>query len=155
VDGHIFQINLSEDGVPKRAARSAEVTSLGLVGDSPRHPGIHGGPQRAVCLYSLERILDLQSETHPIFPGSIGENLTVVGLDWGQITPGRRLRLGETVQLEITSYTSPCKTIIDSFLEGDIERVSEKKNPGWSRVYACVLQGGIIQCGDPVRIEQI
>jgi MOSC domain-containing protein YiiM len=153
VDGHIFQINLSEDGVPKRAARSAEVTSLGLVGDSPRHPGIHGGPLRAVCLYSLERILVLQSETHPIFPGSIGENLTVEGLDWGQITPGRRLRLGETVQLEITSYTSPCKTIIDSFREGDIERVSEMKNPGWSRVYARVLQGGIIQCGDQVRIE--
>ena len=152
-DGRIFQINLSENGVPKRAARSAEVASLGLAGDSQRHPGIHGGPLRAVCLYSLERILELQSEGHPIFPGSIGENLTLVGLDWRKISPGSRLRLGRTVQLEITSFTNPCKTIIDSFIEGDIERVSEKTNPGWSRVYARVLQGGIIQCGDPVKIE--
>ncbi len=80
--GSVFQINLSDDGVPKRAVRCAELTTFGLVGDSQRHPDIHGGPNRAVCLYSLEQILNLQSEGNPIFPGSIGENLTLAGLDW-------------------------------------------------------------------------
>ena len=153
--GHIFQINLSMDGVPKRAVRSADVTNLGLVGDSPRHLDIHGGPDRAVCLYSLERILALQTEGHPIFPGSIGENLTLVGLDWGCIAPEIKLRLGADVLLQITKYTNPCNTITESFIEGDVEKVSETRNPGWSRVYARVLQTGTIRVGDPVKIEQV
>ena len=151
--GSIFQINVSDDGVPKHAVRSAELTTFGLVGDSQRHQDIHGGPNRAVCLYSLEQILILQSEGNPIFPGSIGENLTLAGLEWSQIVPGKKLRLGESVLLEITNYTSPCNTIVDSFIQGRYDRVSEKSNPGWSRVYARVLKTGTIRIGDTVMIE--
>ncbi len=57
---HIIQINLSAGGVPKRAALRAQVTPLGLDGDLQAHPKVHGGPERALCLYSLERILGLQ-----------------------------------------------------------------------------------------------
>jgi MOSC domain-containing protein YiiM len=153
--GHIFQINLSTDGVPKRAARSAEVTILGLVGDSQRHLDIHGGPDRALCLYSLERLLSLQSAGHPIFPGSIGENLTLAEMDWGQIAPGKNLRLGTDVVLQITKYTHPCNTIAESFINGNYEQVSETRHPGWSRVYARVLQTGTIHVGDPVTIEPL
>ncbi|MFN2109684.1 MAG: MOSC domain-containing protein, partial [Anaerolineae bacterium] len=77
----IFQINISHGGVPKLAVRSAEVTELGLVGDTHNNTKVHGGPTRALCLYSLERILALQAEGHPIFAGSTGENLTLAGLD--------------------------------------------------------------------------
>lgn len=151
--GRVFQINLSQGGVPKRAVSSANLTALGLVGDIQVHTDIHGGPERAVCLYALERILDLQSEGHPIFPGSIGENLTLAGLDWTQIRPGTKLRLGETVRLQVTSFTNPCKTIEASFSGNEIQRVSEKAHPGWSRVYACVLQAGLIRIGDAVQVE--
>ena len=151
--GNIFQINVSDGGVPKRAVRSAELTTFGLVGDSQRHQDIHGGPNRAVCLYSLEQILILQSEGNPIFPGSIGENLTLAGLEWSQIIPGKKLRLGESVLLEITNFTSPCNTIVDSFIQGRYDRVSEKSNPSWSRVYARVLKTGTLRIGDTVMIE--
>lgn len=72
----------------------------------------------------------------------MGENLTLFGLDWAQVLPGSRLKLGESVLLEITAYTSPCKTITDSFADGYYNRISQKLNPGWSRVYARVLQPG-------------
>lgn len=151
--GWVFQINLSQGGVPKRPVPTAELKPLGLVGDSQSHLDIHGGPERAVCLYSLERILELQSEGNPVYPGSIGENLTLAGLDWNRIKPGTKLLLGETTRLQITKFTTPCKTIEASFLGGKIDRISEKTHPGWSRVYGCVLQAGLIKIGDTVQIE--
>lgn len=57
--GRIFQINVSKGGVPKLAVRSSEVTPQGVAGDQHREVEIHGGPDRAVCLYSLEKLLDL------------------------------------------------------------------------------------------------
>ena len=150
--GQIFQLNISAGGVPKLAVREGEVNELGLVGDEHRFPDIHGGPERALCLFSLERILELQAEGHPIFPGAVGENITIAGIDWQQVVPGVQLALGEEVLLEITSYTSPCNTIPASFAEGQYQRISQKVHPGWSRVYARVLRGGQLRTGQPVEL---
>jgi len=148
----IFQINISAGGVPKLPVRSAEVTELGLVGDAHNNTKVHGGPMRALCLYSLERILALQAEGHPIFPGSTGENLTLAGLDWDAAVPGARLRLGDTVEVEVTKYTEPCPKITASFAGGDISRMAQAQHPGWSRVYTRVLTPGHIAIGDKVTL---
>jgi len=151
--GRIFQLNVSPGGVPKLAIREAEVTELGLTGDDHKFPDIHGGPERAVCLFSLERILELQSEGHPIFPGAVGENITISGIDWKDVTPGQKLSLGEEVLVEITSYTSPCNSIPESFVAGEYQRISQKLHPGYSRVYARVLRPGRIKIGQPVQLN--
>lgn len=148
----IFQISISNGGVPKRAIQEAELAELGLVGDLQRHAKVHGGPERALCLYSLESILALQQEGHPIFPGAIGENLTLTGLDWELLLPGRQLRLGREVLIEITSYTTPCNHIAPYFQGGDMDRVLQKINPGWSRVYARVLAPGLLRTGDRISL---
>jgi len=149
---HIFQLNMSKGGVPKIPVREAQANWLGLVGDLQRDTEHHGGPERALCLYPLEHIIALQAEGHPVFPGALGENITTVGLDWTRITPGTRLRLGENVVIEITRYTTPCETIATSFRDGRFVRVSQKVHPGWSRVYARVLQPGRLQIGMPIEI---
>jgi len=95
----IFQINISQGGVPKTAVSRAEVSWLGLVGDCHSNIEFHGGIDRALCLCSLEKILDLQEEGHSIFPGSTGENLTLVGLDWEKMNPGVRLQINEGILL--------------------------------------------------------
>ena len=151
--GRIFQLNTSPGGVPKLAVRQAEITELGLNGDDHKFPDIHGGPERAVCLFSLERILELQSEGHPIFPGAVGENITISGIDWDEIIPGQQLTLGDEVLLEITSYTSPCNSIPDSFVDGQYQRISQKLHPGYSRVYARVLRPGKVVIGQPVELN--
>ncbi len=153
MSGRIFQLNTSPGGVPKLAVREAEVTKLGLSGDDHKFPDIHGGPDRAVCLFSLERILELQKEGHPIFPGAVGENVTISGIDWNDVVPGQQLQLGDQVLLEITSYTSPCNSIPDSFLDGRYQRISQKVYPGYSRVYARVLRPGKIAIGQPVTMN--
>ena len=149
----IFQINLSTGGVPKLPVHTAEVTPLGLEDDQQNDREHHGGPDKALCLYSLERILALQAEGHPIFSGSTGENLTLSGLDWAEVVPGARLHLGEEVAIEITSYASPCPKIAGSFAGGQIRRMSHNQHPGWARLYARVLSPGAIRIGDEVRMK--
>jgi MOSC domain-containing protein YiiM len=152
MEGRIFQLNCSPGGVPKLPVREAMVNELGVVGDCHNFPDIHGGPERALCLYSLERILEFQAEGHPIFPGSIGENVTFVGLDWERLEPGDQLALGDEVLIEITRYTTPCNSMIPSFADGNFARLSQKANPGYSRVYARVLRGGRLIIGQAVQV---
>jgi MOSC domain-containing protein YiiM len=152
MEGKIFQLSISPGGVPKLAVREAVVTLEGLEGDDHKFPEIHGGPERALCLFSLEQILQFQSEGHPIFPGAAGENVTLSGLDWSQMVPGAQVSLGDEVVVEITRYTTPCNSMVPSFFDGDYSRLSQKANPGCSRVYARVLREGKLKVGQKVRI---
>lgn len=150
--GRVVRVNVSPGGVPKLPTAAAHVTREGLAGDGHRDAEHHGGPERAVCLYALEAIEALRREGHPIAPGSLGENLTVQGLDWAAITPGTILSVGEEAVLQVTRYTSPCGNIRLAFVGGDYARVSQKRHPGWSRVYARVLHEGTVRQGDAVRV---
>jgi MOSC domain-containing protein YiiM len=139
--------------VPKHPVMEGTVTRDGIIGDRQRSLKVHGGPDRAICLFSLERIEALEEEGHPIRPGSAGENLTIAGLDWEKLKPGDRLHVGPYVELEVTSYTTPCELNARWFREGDYKRISQKKHPGWSRLYARVLREGVVRPGDLVRIS--
>lgn len=150
--GILVSLNTSPGGVPKRPVDQAWLTRLGLTGDRQAHPKFHGGPDRALCLYSLERIQVLQREGHPIHAGSTGENATVAGLDWDRVGPGSRLAIGPEAEVEITSYTVPCKQIAGSFLDGRFVRISQKLHPGMSRLYARVLREGTLAVGQTVRL---
>ena len=149
----LHQISVSDGGVPKLPVPEARITVNGVAGDRQRSPDIHGGPDRAVCLFSLEIIEALRAEGHSITPGSSGENLTISGLDWAHLKPGDRLRIGDAVKLEILSYTFPCQLNAQWFLQGNFNRINQKKHPGWSRVYARVLTEGVVRPGDSVTVE--
>jgi MOSC domain-containing protein YiiM len=151
--GKIFQINASNGGVPKLARLEGQVTFAGLVGDNQRDKKHHGGPDQALCIYSLERILALQDEGHPLFPGAAGENLTLSGVDWSQVIPGVCLRLGDAVRVLVTNYTTPCSNLIPFFLDGGFNRIHQSLHPGWSRVYTRVIEEGTLHVGDAIRLE--
>lgn len=149
--GRIFQVNISNGGVPKLPQQAVRVSEMGILGDKQTHTNVHGGLERALCIYSLEHILSLQSEGHVVYPGALGENITFVGLDWSEIAPNLRLKLGDDLVIEIMRYTTPCKTIAPFFREAQIDRISQVSHPGWSRAYARVLRIGSIRIGDLVR----
>ena len=149
ISGVLHSINVSDGGVPKQPRPWAHVRVNGIEGDRQEDRLFHGGPDRAVCLYSLDLIEALQGEGHSIAPGSIGENLTIHGLNWTEMRPDARIEVGE-VLLEVTRATSPCHKIALSFEGGDFARVSQKVHPGWSRYYARVLREGIVSTGDRV-----
>lgn len=150
--GQISQISISSGGVPKLPVAQAEVSVSGLLGDRQANLKYHGGPDRAVCLWSQEMIKVLQQQGHPIAPGSAGENVTVVGIAWDQVTPGVELLLGERVRLQITDYAAPCRKNGRWFSDRRYSRISQKHFPGTSRVYARVLTAGTIAQGDQVQL---
>lgn len=139
-------------GVPKRPVLEAVIATTGVEGDRQRNLKFHGGPDRALCLFSQDLIERLQDEGHSIEAGSSGENLTLAGLDWEKLKPGDQLQVGPDVRIEIMSYTVPCDLNARWFRDGDYKRVSQKKNPGWSRLYAKVLREGVVRPGDAVEI---
>ena len=149
--GRLDAINLSRGGVPKQSVLEALVTVNGLEGDRQRDPRVHGGPDRAVVLYSVDVIRVLQREGHPIAVGATGENLTVAGIDWPRVTPGTELQVGGA-RLQIVKYVTPCTKIARCFLDDQFQRIEQHLHPGWSRVAARVLAEGLVRVGDPVTV---
>lgn len=150
--GIVHQINISEGGVPKCPVTRAMVTRTGVAGDRQADLKHHGGPDRAVSLYSLELIERLRAEGHPIAPGTAGENLTLSGLDWRTLHPGVRLCFAGGVELELVSYAGPCATIRESFKDLEFRRIKHELHPGESRLYARVIAEGVIVSGEDVHV---
>src|SRR4051812_30110341 len=112
--GRLESINTSRGGPLKESVFEALITEQGIAGDHQSDPRHHGGPDRAVVLFSLDRIRDLQREGHSISVGTIGENLTLSGVDWVSVRPGTELTIG-AVRLRVTRYANPCHKIAGAF----------------------------------------
>lgn len=149
--GQVAGLQRSGGGVPKLPIERAIVHLAGMEGDRQRNRKFHGGPDRALCLYSLELLDALGREGHPAGAGRMGENVTISGIDWRLVQPGARMSIGR-VEAEVTAFAAPCRNIAGAFLGGEFTRVSEKVHTGWSRVYARVLRAGEIAIGDEVEI---
>lgn len=54
--GRVASLNRSDGGVPKLYVSEARITRSGMEGDRQRNLKHHGGPDRALCIYSEELI---------------------------------------------------------------------------------------------------
>ncbi len=153
--GIIVSVNRNDGGVPKLPVDGTRVLRLGLDGDHHHAPAsVHGGPDRAICLYAQEAIERVRADGHQAFPGAYGENLTLLGIDWGALAAGDRLAVGadDGPLLELTWHATPCETQAAWFLGARIARISAKVHPEDARWYARVLREGDVAPGDPVRV---
>jgi MOSC domain-containing protein YiiM len=149
--GTVTQLSSSKGGVPKLAVESVDVGFRGVVGDVQRVRVHHGRPWQALCLFADEVIDEFRAEGHPIERGSVGENITVAGLDWADVRPGVRIRVGTVVAL-VQAFAEPCRHNAKFFLAGDVHRMNIRRGPV-SRVYATVLEPGRIATGDVIELE--
>lgn len=152
MDGRVLQVNVSPGGVPKLPVRRAWVGRFGVEGDRQRHDTVHGGPHRAVALLGIEAIERVQADGHPIEPGSVGENLTTVGIELASLPIGTRLAIGDALLLEISSPANPCNLIGGSFRGGKSGRISVLTHPADTRMYARTLVEGEVRPGDSIRV---
>lgn len=151
--GRLESIQISSGGVPKtRVEGAVRVSEKGVEGDRQRDLRYHGGPDRAVCLFSREVIDRLRLQGHPIDAGTTGENFTISGLEWDQVRSGAMMRVGE-VLLEIMEPAHPCKNIAGSFIDRNFSPISTKIHRGCGRMYARVVQPGSVAAGDPVTLN--
>ena len=142
--GKLLGIFTSNGGVPKIPVDSADIRFEGISGDEQNDKKHHGGIMRAICVLENELLVKLQSEGHPIMPGTTGENLLVEGFN---LSIGSIISIG-TVELEVVSAATPCKTISKSFTDGFFNRMSDKKYPRETRWYCRVLKEGTIRISD-------
>ena len=153
----IVSINVSElGGVPKLPVKTAVVRFEGVEGDLNRFrmERKNGDPGRAVSIFSMERILQLQEEGHPIDIGTAGENFTIEGIDWPKMEVGMMIRFGSTL-IRLSEPCAPCSKIGGSFMENEFSRIDQNKRSGWSRWSASVIEEGAVSVGDAVYLEDI
>ncbi|MFZ8998129.1 MAG: MOSC domain-containing protein [Ilumatobacteraceae bacterium] len=149
--GTVASLHVGSGGVPKPAVDAVEIDLGGVIGDRQATRRHHGAPWQAVCLWSVEVIDELRADGHPIGPGYAGENVTIAGLDWADVRPGVRLRIG-SVLCRVSSFAVPCKQNASWFADGDCGRIHHRNGPV-SRVYATVLEPGRVTTGDEVVVE--
>ena len=149
--GRVEGVFASAGGVPKRPLPAARVTTSGLVGDRQAVRRHHGRPWQALCLWSREVVDGLSRLGHPIAPGYAGENISVAGIDWSDVRPGVRLRLGD-MTCEVSAYAIPCRKNSQWFRDGSSAHIHHGRGP-LSRVYATVVEPGDISPGDSVILE--
>jgi len=139
-------------GVPKPSVETLHILEHGCVGDKQNDMKHHGGPNRAVCLFSTEIMNQLQSEGHPIYPGSVGENVLIQGIPWEKVSIGTQFHFDHVI-LEVTSDAPPCRTIKDSFLNEEFKCISVKINQHSTRWYAKVIQSGEVRTGELIVLN--
>ncbi len=154
--GRIASVNVSPGGVPKLPVAEQWVGCLGLADDRHHEPEpMHGGPEQAVSLYSVEAIVRVAADGHTAFPGAYGENLTLEGVEMDEIASGVRLAIGdEGLVLEVTKRAEPCQTIAHWFVEKRIARINSRLHPADARWYARVVTEGRVRPGDEVRVAE-
>ena len=144
-------LHISSGGVPKTPVQSLSVNINGCQGDDQADKKHHGGKDKAICLFQQEILDSLSIDSHPISPGSTGENILIEGMEIGSIAVGTCLKIGE-IEITVTQDAPPCKTIRNSFINGEFNKISHRKNPNFTRWYASVNVTGTITIGDLVEL---
>jgi MOSC domain-containing protein YiiM len=121
--------------------RARIIPNHGLEGDA------HAGPwHRQVSFLASESIQKARAKGLDVDFGDFAENISSQGLDWKQLPVGTRVRLGRTVIVEISQIGKTChKPCAIYYQAGDCIMPREG-------VFARVINGGEIACGDPIEL---
>ena len=159
--GILQQINRSKGGVPKYAVTDpVMLTESGLEGDRQHDLRHHGGPFKAVLMIAAELIADLAARGFAVYPGAMGENLTVAGLNPAMWRGGQQYRIGPDAVIELTTLRVPCSNLfsygryIGEELYDAQCKAGDFTSPHWARggFYARVLRGGLLSAGAEVSL---
>ncbi len=125
-------------GTPKADVGSSFLQEgFGLEGDA------HGGDwHRQVSLISMEDIQTMANKGLDVRPGSFAENFTTQGFDLGVLKVGDRLKIGETVVLEVTQIGKECHTRCAIY-----HKVGECIMPE-KGIFCRIIKGGDVKSGD-------
>ncbi len=143
IKGKIRAISVSEKrGTQKVNVPKAKLdVDFGIVGDA------HAGNwHRQVSLLAAESIDKMLAKGTKVSPGDFAENITTEGINLLGLSVGDRLRLGESVELEITQFGKKCHNRCEIF-----EQVGDCIMPR-EGVFARVTRAGSISVGDVIEV---
>lgn len=131
----------------KKGTRKVQVDEAVIIKDYGIRGDAHAGPWgRQVSFLAAEEIQKSRASGLDVTFGDFAENIATDGIDWKGISVGARLMLGESVIVEITQIGKEChKRCAIYYQAGDCIMPREG-------VFARVLEGGPIRCGDPIKV---
>ena len=105
----------------------------------------HAGPwHRQVSFLAGESIREAHERGLNVSFGDFAENIATEGIDWREVPVGARIRLGDTAVVEITQIGKECHKKCSIYYQaGDCIMPREG-------IFARVLRGGVIRCGDRI-----
>jgi MOSC domain-containing protein YiiM len=119
--------------------------------DQQSNKKLHGGPEKVLHQFSPLHYFTLRKHfpDGEFEPGSIGENISVDGMDDATVYIGDVWKFGEVV-LQVSAPRAPCSKISQRFNIQNLDRfVGERGITGW---YYRVLETGVISVGDSVTL---
>lgn len=128
------------------------LTRTGLIGDQQADLVNHGGPDKAVCVYSADHFPYWEREWGKrVEAGAFGENFTVQGMTEANIHIGDIIRIGEAA-VQVSQPRSPCFKL--GVKHGMPDLPLQVQQTGYTGYYFRVLKEGIVQEGDELIVEQ-
>ena len=131
----------------KKGTRKTQVEEATILEDYGLEGDAHAGPwHRQVSFLASESIDHARERGLDVTFGDFAENIATVGIDWVKVPVGTRLQLGDSALVEVTQIGKEChnKCAI-YYLAGDCIMPKEG-------VFARVLKGGTLRCGDEIRM---
>lgn len=142
-------------GIDKRPVdQPVRIGKLGLAGDTICDTVNHGGVDQAVYAYASEDTEWWQEQladelSFRLGPGSLGENLTLRGVDVTNAVIGERWQVGGAV-LQVAVPRLPCSTFANYW---QVDRLSKRfVQAGRPGAYLRVLTEGAVAAGDELRV---
>lgn len=126
------------------------VTATGLLGDEQGDRRIHGGVDKALCVYPSEHYPVWKQDHGRDFPlGAFGENLVTKGLSEDDLRIGDHLRVG-TALTQVVAPRRPCWKLGARWSDSDLPLAVQET--GLTGFYLRVKEVGHVQRGDSIEI---
>lgn len=140
--GRVIAVCISEKrGTQKKNIKEGNfIENFGIENDA------HGGNwHRQVSLLSYEKIEEFNEKGANVIEGAFGENLVVEGIEFTSLPIGTRFKCNEVI-LELTQIGKECHNHCEIY-----KKMGDCIMPR-NGVFAKVIVGGKIKCGDEMKI---
>jgi MOSC domain-containing protein YiiM len=134
-------------------ADAVYVGASGIEGDGQADLSVHGGPDKAVCVYCGDHYQDWTRSPglSAMGPGAFGENFTLEGVSESAVCIGDIWTAGE-VRLQVSQPRQPCWKLARKWRIRDFaDRVIKADRTGW---YFRVLQAGWLAAGARLALQE-
>ena len=132
----------------KKGTRKVQVEQGELVADHGLQGDAHAGPwHRQVSFLAAESIEKARKGGLDVGFGDFAENIATSGIDWQRVPIGAQVELGDSALVEITQIGKACHNRCAIYYKaGDCIMPREG-------IFARVLKGGSIRCGDEIHVR--
>jgi len=142
--------NLISTAGYKKPVPQAMLRFTNLDGDRQSDLKNHGGPDKAVCVYSFDHYAHWEAVLgRKLEPGAFSENFTLSGLRESAVCLGDSFRAGEAL-VQISQPRAPCTKLTSKF--GNQALADLIHETSFSGFYVRVLQEGLVRAGDAFEL---